>query len=133
MFKLKLFWSDFIRLFRNLLPDNLKGLEPEVVQAYWHKLPNSIEVKWFRDGHFIVGEVEAGGYKFMTQGRNAKEFIEMVNDALLAVYEVPDDYLDLFLKIKANYQPDSYQMSLLTDKTVHRADFGIKKMKLAYN
>ena len=38
---------------------------------------------------------------------------------------------DLFLKSR-KYQPDSYQMSLLTNKNIKTADFGIKKMELAH-
>ena len=81
-----------------------KKYEFEVVDCFWQKLPHTIEVKWFRDGKFIVGEVKADNYKFITQGENAKEFIEMVNDALFSVYEVPNDYFDLFLKHRNSSQ-----------------------------
>jgi hypothetical protein len=132
MLRLKLFLNNLKRFLKNLLPDSFNKLEPEVIECYSNKLPNSIQVKWFRDGRFIVGEVEAGKYKFMTQGRNAKEFISMVNDALLAVCEVPEDYVEFFLK-NNRYTPDSIQMSQLADKSIRRADFGIKKMELAHN
>lgn len=132
MLQMQMFRANLFRWLRSLLPICFRHLDLTVFQCQWQKLPNSIEVSWFRDGRFIVGQVNAGEYKFMTQGRNAKEFIEMVNDALLAVYEVPEDYLDIFLRNR-KYQPDSYQMSLLTNKEIKGAEFGIKKMELAHN
>ncbi len=107
-----------------------KELCSEVIDAYWNKLPDSISVRWFRDGKFIIGEVEADGYKFMTQGTNAEEFIEMVNDALLAVYEIPKDYVDFFCKIR-RYEPSREQKSVLMNRNISKAEFGVKKMELA--
>ncbi len=65
----------------------------EVLVCYRDKLPsNDVQVSWTRDGEFIVGEIVAGGHMFYTQGRTAQEFIEMVNDAIYAVYEIPLKY-----------------------------------------
>lgn len=61
--------------------------------CYRDKLPTSdVQVSWTRDGEFIVGKINAGGYTFYTQGRTAQEFVEMVNDATYAAYEVPVKY-----------------------------------------
>jgi len=107
-----------------------KDYSQEAFEAYSLKLPNIIQVRWFRDGKFIIGEIEADGYKFMTQGRNAKEFIEMVNDALFAVYEIPEDYIDLLSKTH-KFEPNEQAKSLLMDKSILRSEFGIKKLELA--
>lgn len=65
----------------------------EVLLCYRDKLPSDdIEVSWKRDGKFIVGVIKVGKDTYMTQGRTAKEFVEMVNDALYAAYEVPPFY-----------------------------------------
>ena len=85
---------------------------PEVLFACVNKLPENIEVSWEREDGLIVGTIRADeGHEFMTQGRNAKEFIEMVNDA---VYDVPIEYYDLLEKYKA-YVPPSDEMAKLAD------------------
>lgn len=61
----------------------------------WHRrnLPSQgIEVSWTRDGEYIVGSIQVDGSTFMTQGKTAQEFVEMVNDALYAAYNVPLRY-----------------------------------------
>jgi hypothetical protein len=65
----------------------------EVLAHHRLNLPNTnIQVSWVKDGEYIVGTIKAGTESFMTQGRTAKEFVEMVNDALYAVFGVPPEY-----------------------------------------
>ncbi len=40
-----------------------KKLPPEVVIAYYNRLPEDVQVSWFRDEGFIVAEIEANGNK----------------------------------------------------------------------
>ncbi len=58
------------------------------------------------------------------------EKTEMVNDALLAVYEIPKDYVDFFCKIR-RYEPSREQKSVLMNRNISKAEFGVKKMELA--
>lgn len=79
-------------------------LSQEAAEAYFHRLPNQIQVAWFRDGDVIVGKVKTQEHEFMTQGRTADEFIEMVNDALVAAYDIPSEYIDCISQVRA-YTP----------------------------
>ncbi len=65
----------------------------EVLVHHKNNLPaKNVEVSWQRDGEYIVGTIMTGGETYMTQARSAQEFVEMVNDALYAAYEVPQEY-----------------------------------------
>jgi hypothetical protein len=81
----------------------------EAAEAYWNKLPQGIEVSWFRDGKYIVGHINAEGNRFMTQGRNADEFIDMVNDAVFSVYEIPQEYFGILSPKKFTPKSDEYE------------------------
>jgi hypothetical protein len=67
-------------------------LSDEAFLAYFNKLPDSIEVSWFRSDGFIVGKVVAGENEFMTQGKNPRDFIDMVNDGVVMVNRIPESY-----------------------------------------
>ncbi|MFA5187759.1 MAG: hypothetical protein WC460_00160 [Patescibacteria group bacterium] len=81
----------------------------EAAEAYWNKLPQEIEVSWFRDGKYIIGQINAEGNKFMTQGRNADEFIDMVNDAVFSVYEIPPEYFEILSPKKFTPKSNEYE------------------------
>ncbi len=57
-------------------------------------LPHTIQVKvlFSKDGGFYA-EIFAFGKKFVTQSETFPELIEMVNDAVATVLEVPKKYL----------------------------------------
>jgi len=102
----------------------------ESFEAYFHKLPNNIQVSWSRDDKFIIGHIKAEEKEFMTQGYNADEFIEMVNDAVIAVYDIPEDYIDVLRWSKKTYSPDPEQRKLLEDANVRSGNFGSKKERV---
>ncbi len=81
--------------------------------AYFNRLPDSIEVEWKRDGNFFVGRVKAGEYEFVTQGRNAREFIDTVNSSVSIVYDIPRRYIDLMMKVKTYLPADPRQLEAL--------------------
>ena len=98
-------------------------LDKEAAIAYYNKLPDRIEVKWFRDDKFIIGEINAEGNKFCTQALSAKEFIEMVNDGLFSMYNIPLKYFDI-LKDKEFYPSEEHFQEL--------NDIAIKKSTVTY-
>lgn len=100
-------------------------LSKEAYVAYFHKLPDTVAVSWFRDGELIVGKVVAGDNEFMTQGKNAEDFIEMVNDAIITVYGIPKNYIEA-LKIKA-YQPPPEVWTALNDGKITQSKFSFEK------
>lgn len=100
-------------------------LFPEAALAYWNKLPNQIQVEWFRDGKFIIGKINSEGYEFMTQAFSAEEFVEMVNDALLAVYEIPKEYFKLLSGKRL--QPTPEQFRQLNDDAVNKCNISFVK------
>jgi len=87
-------------------------------------------VKWMRDGKFIVGKVQAGDYEFTTQGEGSDDFVEMVNDAILTVYDIPKEYFDVLLHTHA-YYPPAYQMEELRRKDVSSSQLSIVKNEQA--
>jgi len=101
-------------------------LEREAFEAYFDKLPNRIKVKWFRDGKFIIGEIEAEGDKFLTQATSANEFIEMVNDTLFAFYEIPSEYINDLLQYKRFVPPES-ALELLRDGSIRNSKISFEK------
>jgi len=105
-------------------------LDKEALEAYFHKLPSEIDINWFRDGKYIIGKIEADGYKFMTQAVSAKEFVEMVNDALFTVYKIPEDYFDALEKRR--FYPTKEQFEKLNDASVKKSQANfIKEVELA--
>lgn len=104
-------------------------IDRDAFEAYFHKLPEKIQVSWFKDGKFIIGRIKTDEKEFMTQGHDADEFIDMVNDALITVYNIPKDYIDL-LRSKKTYNPDYEQRKLLEDASVRSGKFGSKKEKV---
>lgn len=95
-------FQNFIRLFR-------PKLNKEELLAYFDRLPEAIQVSWLRDGKFIIGTVMFGKEKFTTQGRSADEFIDTVNDALLAVHDIPKEYFDILAVKKFTPNADEYK------------------------
>jgi len=77
--------------------------------AYFDRLPEAIQVSWIREGKFIVGTVMFGKEKFTTQGRSADEFIDTVNDALLAIHDIPKEYFDILAIKKFIPNADEYK------------------------
>lgn len=95
---------------------------PEAYFAYFNRLPNEIRVSWFRDDGMIVGKVNAGSKEFMTQGVNADDFIKMVNQSIVTVFNIPEDYFDIVSQTKT-YSPKPSERQLLEDRSVmeHRS------------
>ena len=101
-------------------------LSREAFEAYYHRLPNDIEVKWFRDGDFIVGKIKAGDSEYMTQGRSADDFVDMVNDSIITVFDIPSSYYDL-LRQTHTYLPDGDQMHKLRNASVKNSVISFEK------
>ncbi len=108
---------------------------PEAFFAYFHRLPDKLQVSWFRDDGMIVGKVNAGDKEFMTQGADAEDFIQMVNESLITVFNVPHDYFDV-IKQARTYNPTPAERRLLEDKSVAQSTIGLigtdRSFKLAY-
>ena len=107
---------------------------PEAFFAYFHKLPNEIQVAWFRDEGMIIGTVTADDKEFMTQGVDADDFIHMVNESLITSFDIPTDYFDVILKVRS-YAPKPEEYKKLNDRKVQKSILGFervdKKMVLA--
>jgi len=101
-------------------------LEYEAMIAYFHRLPNTIEVNWFRDGNFIIGDIFAEGNKYMTQAISASEFIDMVNYTLLAVYNIPVAYQKELLKYK-KFRPSIEQFDRLNNVAIQKSSLQFEK------
>ncbi|HEX8974172.1 MAG TPA: hypothetical protein VF817_01645 [Patescibacteria group bacterium] len=84
----------------------------EPFEAYYFRLPENIQVNWKRDGDFIVGKVIAEKNEFMTQGKSADDFVEMVNDAIYTVYGIPLEYMDAIKKARPYYPPAEIKKQL---------------------
>ena len=94
----------------------------QVLAHHKARLPNSeVRVGWQRDGEFIVGKILDGENVFIAQGRSAKEFVQCVNDALYAAYEVPAKYAE---RLGGDYRltPPSKEFEALNDKAIKKSD-----------
>lgn len=108
----------------NLVKESLFG-DPEVIWevlvCYRDKLPrHGVQVSWTRDGEFIVGEISVDGNTFYTQGRTAQEFVEMVNDAIYAAYEIPMKYAK---QLGGNYRlmPSTEEFEKLNNAAIKKS------------
>jgi len=109
-----------------LFPQNY--IFKEALECYLTRLPKDISVKWRRDERgFIVGKIIVNDNEFVTQGKDAKDFIEMVNDTIFSVYEIPTEYIN---KIGKNYFiPSVEQLEKLKDKSIKESFLGLEKQK----
>lgn len=69
-----------------------KKIVPEVLTAYKWRLPDvlDVSVKVSKDGGYVASVRNLRGC--VTQAETGKELFEMVNDAVYAYLEVPDEY-----------------------------------------
>lgn len=104
----------------------IEPLYPEALVAYYHRLPNTITVNWFRDGQYIIGRINAEGYEFATQALSPEEFVEMVNDAVFAVYEIPGAYFE-FLKEK-QFKPSTEALANLQNTSIPSSSMSFQKV-----
>lgn len=104
-----------------------KKLSVEAFYAYYNRLPDEIEVRWFRDGKMIVGEVSDGKKRFMTQGRDANDFVSMVNDALITAYNISSEYCDGIKRSRA-FLPSLEEYKKLENLNIKKSKFGIVKI-----
>ena len=102
------------------------NLSPEAFEAYFQRLPEAIEVHWERDGDMIIGRVVIGEQEFYTQGRNPKNFIEMVNDAIYTLYDIPFEYIEAVSKVKA-FRPTKEELEKLYDGAIPKSKFSVVK------
>ena len=118
-----------LRLLREKIANNLRARRgdgvPEAFWAYFNKLPNRIEVTWVRDGDLIVGEVKADDITFKTQGKSAQEFVDMVNDSLFAVYEIPIDYFALLEGKRFHPSPEGFKK--LNDMAINKSALNFER------
>lgn len=101
---------------------------PEAFFAYFHKLPSNIQVEWFRDGDYIVGNVTAGDKKFVTQGVGADDFIRMVNESVVLAFDIPRNYINLIIKNKV-FSPPIEDRKKLEDVSIKSSNFGFVNSK----
>src|SRR3989344_7625740 len=103
-------------------------LEKEVFEACLNRLPMQISVEWFRDGKFIIGRIDTWDKKFLTQGLSVQDFIKMVNDSIYTVYDIPEEYADVFLK-NFPYNPPLEARQKLEDLKVKGSQINLIKEK----
>lgn len=112
-----------------ILIDNIKDLYynffarpcQEVVMANFNKLPDKIEITWFRDGEYIIGNIKTEDNTYMTQAVSADEFVEMVNDTLLAAYEIPQNCINIIRNIK-KFVPTKEQFAELHNIAIKKSE-----------
>ena len=92
-------------------------LEPEAFDAYLYRLPDHIEVSWTRDGEYLVGQISEEKGTYMTQARSGDEFMEMVNDAVYTMHDIPEGYRSTIGKFRA-YNPSPQELKKLQDRAV---------------
>lgn len=79
----------------------------------------------------IIGTVKAGDKEFLTQGVDADDFIRMVNESIITVFNIPDDYFDAINQTKT-YLPKPSERQLLEDMSVASHSFGLSKVEQAF-
>jgi len=119
-----------------ILIDNVKDLyynffnKPcqEVIAANFNKLPDKIEITWFRDGKYIIGNIKTEDNTYITQAVSADEFVEMVNDTLLAAYEIPKNCINIIRNIK-KFVPTKEQFAELNNIAIKKSESSLILIK----
>lgn len=117
---------NLINHIKNLFAEPNPEFTREAFEAYLHRLPDHIQVAWFRDGDFIVGKVSDGHNEFLTQAKSGAEFIEMVNDTIYTVYDIPRGYLEVVKQFRA-FKPPAEELSRLDDGSISRSELSLQK------
>ncbi len=100
----------------------------EVIAANFNKLPDKIEITWFRDGKYIIGRIKTEDNTYMTQAVSADEFVEMVNDTLLAAYEIPQNCINIIRNIK-KFIPTKEQFAELNNMAIKKSESSLILIK----
>ncbi len=101
---------------------------PEALQSYYYRLPNSIEVNWKKENGFIVGEIiDDKKNVFYTQGKNPKDFVMMVNDAIYTAYGIKKEYKAPISNSEKFFIPNEDGWAKLSDGKVSRDVLRVKK------
>jgi len=116
-FRLANFWRKLASPFTNA------AIIREVVTAHLNKLPDGIFVEWFREDGYIIGKVKADDKEFITQGKNAVDFIRMVNESVVAAFNIPAEYSEAVLQ-SYSFPPTPEALRELNDSSVQSASFG---------
>jgi len=86
-----------------------RDLTPEALAFYTERIAQKkVNVSWERDGKFIIGSINVDGEMYMTQATTAQEFVDMVNDVLYAIYNIPTEYIPI-MKMKVLPKPEEFQ------------------------
>ena len=113
--------------FSRLFPPKL---EPEAIQCYINRLPEQIQVSWKRDEDgLLVGRVSIGNNRddsFWTQGKNVKDFLYMINDAVFIALDFKPEYIPVFHRM-ISYAPTEGILKRLSDESMKEGSFGISK------
>ena len=111
---------------KSLLTQQKLSYEQKV--AFFHRLPKSVKVGWKKEGGLIVGWVNTGDKQFVTQGRDAFEFIRMVNESVYTVYDIPYAYMEDIKNLRA-YNPPEEEEKKLFDGNILFSSFALEKNK----
>lgn len=93
--------------------------------AFAGRLPGRIDVKWFRDGKFIIGNIIDGGDTYLAQAKSAKELVDMVNDVIYSVYGVKQKYFKVLGENK--YRPTAEEFRRLSDNAIPGSVMGLER------
>ena len=114
----------FNKILRSIFPHKLSR---EAFVAYYYRLPEEISVDWQRDGDFIIGTISDGENEFVTQGKDVDDFIEMVNDALITVHDIPAEYIHALKSASRTYKPNDSQRKALEDVSITHSNLSFHK------
>lgn len=111
-------------------------LDPAMIQYYVNQLPDQIQISWKRDDDgFLIGRVSIGNNRddsFWTQGKNVKDFLYMINDAVFIALDFKSEYIPEFHR-SIFYTPNEGILKSLNDASIKEGSFGIiaKRPKVA--
>lgn len=99
----------------------------EALIAYFNRLPAGITVRWEKDGQYIIGTINAEKNEFMTQSKNPDDFVDMVNDAIYTVYNIPERYR----RHMKSYLPSGDELKKLGSSKILNSTLNIRKTATA--
>lgn len=94
------------------------SISREAFDAYYHRLPTTIQVSWERDGKFIVGEIKADDKSFFMQGTSAQNFIDLVNESIYVVNDIPKEYINAISDVRPGYDPKPKEREALENASI---------------
>ena len=95
--------------FKNTAKNEPLDMSPETILAYNERIPEEIDISWFRKGKRIIGIIITPDFTCTIRAKSAKEFVSVINEKIYLAYNIPIRYIALDCIEKFIPDPTEYE------------------------